>query len=110
MADTSMEAPASNVTAFPDAASRSWRWIRDGLHELYREQGVSDDVLKPSLDTVGEIYKRLRDNTARQPFPPGAGPDEWLMIVELWVRDVSLLMLTEIAVREFELRQAGLRD
>ena len=31
------------------------------------------------------------------------------MNIELGVRDVMLLLLTEIAVREFELRQAGLR-
>ena len=31
------------------------------------------------------------------------------MNIELWVRDVMLALLTEIAVREFELRQAGLR-
>ena len=110
MSDTSMEAPVADVVAFPDRASRSWRWFREAMRDHYTSLGVAPDVLGPTLDAVGEVYKRLRDNTARQPFPPGAGPDEWLMIVELWVRDVSLLMLTEIAVREFELRQAGLRD
>ena len=96
---------AAQIVQFPDQASRSWRWIRDALRDLYRGQGVPDDVLDPSLDTVGEIYKRLRDGV----IPADPDPNRMMAGVEQFVREITLLLLTEIAVREFELRQAGLR-
>ena len=95
----------NNVTEFPDQASRSWRWIRDALHDVYRDD-FPTDVLDPSLDTVGEIYKRLRGAVV----PRDANPDDAMAVVVQWVHDLTLLLLTEIAMREFELRQAGLRN
>ena len=97
---------APGVVQFPDQASRSWRWIRDALHSIYRGQGIADDVLDPSLDTVGEIYKRLRGAVV----PRDANPDDAMAVVVQWVHDLTLLLLNEIATREIELRQAGLRN
>ena len=75
---------------------------------MYGSQGRSADVVDPSLDVAAGIYKRVRDADPVA-LPPDAAPHEVMMAVGPWVHNVMLALLTEIAVREFELRQAGLR-
>ena len=105
MVDTLTEAPVADVVAFPDRASRSWRWFREVMRDHYISLGVAPDVLGPTLDAVGEVYCSRRDCIV----PKSTDPDQAIAAINAWVSELAFGLLVEIADREIELRRAGVR-
>ena len=100
------DSSAPSVVQFPDPASRSWRPIRDQLHDWFRAEGIPVDVLDPALDKMGEIYRRLPGGA----IPTDADAPTVIEGMKVWVHDIAIHLIAELLRVEIELRQAGLRE
>lgn len=94
----------SNVTEFPDRASRSWRWISEELRKMYRQSGWGDDLIEQMIATLAPIYARNRDE---HHIPKSLSPDDAVLNLNKWVSGVVIGLLVEIANRELALLAHG---
>jgi hypothetical protein len=92
-----------NVVAFPDMPSRTWREVRPLMRDHLSTFGASDEVLDAVLNVLGEIHADLPSHRIAIKFASHEERDA----MQYWVTGNTIVLLTEIAKREIELRQAG---
>lgn len=94
------------VLAFPETMVRQWESLAVGIRSAMLSTGDSPADVEHVLEVLRPIYLRA----ARPiPIPEGASGDDAVRFVGEWIGAMVTDMLMAIAVREIELRDAGLR-